>query len=118
MKKLTGYQAKYLRSLAHSLKPVVFVGQKGITDTLIASTELAFERHELIKVKFVDFKEKNQKKEIAEIMKIKTGSLMAGMIGHVAIFYKQHRDPEKRRIKLPERSDSIHKPPRFSGKRI
>jgi RNA-binding protein len=104
MKKLSGYQAKYLRSLAHALKPVVFVGQKGITDALIASTELAFDRHELIKVKFVDFKEKNQKKEIAEIIKIKTGSLMAGMIGHVAIFYKQHRDPEKRRIKLPERS--------------
>ena len=26
---------------------------------------------------------------------------MAGMIGHIAIFYRQHRDPEKRRIVLP-----------------
>ena len=104
MKILTGYQAKYLRSLAHALKPVVFVGQKGITDALIASTEHAFDQHELIKVKFVDFKEKNQKKEIAEIIKMKTGCLMAGMIGHVAIFYKQHVDPEKRKVILPERS--------------
>jgi len=102
MKKLTGLQAKYLRSLAHALKPVVFVGQKGITDALITSTEQALVRHELIKVKFIDFKGKEQKKEIAEIIQIKTGCLMAGMIGHVAIFYKQHDDPEKRRVVLPE----------------
>ena len=102
MKKLTGLQAKYLRGLAHAMKPVVFVGQKGITDALIVSTEQAFDRHELIKVKFVDFKEKKQKKEIAEIIKIKTGCLMAGLIGHVAIFYKQHIDPEKRKVILPD----------------
>ena len=102
MKNLTGYRAKYLRSLAHGLKPVVFVGQKGITETLITSIEQAFDRHELIKIKFIEFKEKQQKKEIAETIKTKTGSLMAGMIGHVAIFYKQHVDPEKRRVVLPE----------------
>ena len=102
MEQLTGLQAKYLRSLAHGLKPVVFVGQKGITDALIAATEQAFDRHELIKVKFIDFKEKEQKKEITEIIKTKTGCHMAGMIGHVAIFYKQHHDPEKRRIVTPE----------------
>ena len=28
--------------------------------------------------------------------------LMAGMIGHVAIFYKQHDDPEKRKVVLPK----------------
>jgi len=101
MKKLTGFQAKYLRSLAHALKPVVFVGQKGISDALIASTEQAFDRHELIKVKFTGFKEKKQKKEIAEMIVTKTSCLMAGMIGHVAIFYRQHDDPEKRRVVLP-----------------
>ncbi len=102
MKKLSGFQAKYLRGLAHALKPVVFVGQKGITDALIASADQAFDRHELIKVKFIEFKEKKQKKEIAEIIKLKTGCLMAGMIGHVAIFYKQHDDLEKRRVVLPQ----------------
>ena len=52
-------------------------------------------------MKFIDFKEKKQKNEIAEIIKKKTGCHMAGMIGHVAIFFKQHDDPEKRRIVLP-----------------
>ena len=102
MKKLTGHQAKYLRGLAHGLKPVVFVGQKGITDAVIASTEQALNRHELIKIKFIDFKEKKQKKEIAEAIETKTGCSMAGMIGHIAIYYKQHNDPDKRRVVLPK----------------
>ena len=102
MKKLNGFQAKYLRGRAHSLKPVVFVGQKGITDALIRSAKEAFNRHELIKVKFIEFKEKKQKKEIAAAFGTKTDSLMAGMIGHIAIFYRQHDDPEKRKIVLPQ----------------
>ena len=101
MKKLTSIQAKFLRGLAHALKPVVFVGQKGVTPALIKSTAEAFQRHELIKVKFIDFKEKEQKKEIAVALENKTNSQMAGMIGHIAIFYKQHNDPEKRKIALP-----------------
>ena len=102
MKKLTGLQAKYLRGLAHSLKPVVFVGQKGITDTLIASTEQALDHHELIKIKFIDFKKNQQKKEITEAIEAKTGCFMVGMIGHIAILYRQHDDPEKRRVVLPK----------------
>ena len=102
MKKLTGFQAKYLRSLAHGLKPVIFVGQKGVTDALVASTEQALDRHELIKVKFIEFKEKKHKKEIAEAIEMKTGCHMAGMIGHVATFYRPHSDPEKRKVVLPK----------------
>ena len=101
MKKLSGIQAKYLRGLAHVLKPVVFVGQKGVTSALIESAEQAFQRHELIKVKFIDFKEKKQKKEIAAVIENKTNSQLAGMIGHIAIFYKQHPDPDKRKIVIP-----------------
>jgi RNA-binding protein len=101
MKKLSGIQAKFLRGLAHALKPVVFVGQKGVTSALIESTDHAFQRHELIKVKFIDFKEKKQKKEIAAVIENKTNSQLAGMIGHIAIFYKQHTDPDKRKIVIP-----------------
>ena len=101
MKKLTSIQAKFLRGLAHALKPVVFVGQKGLTTSLIASTDEAFQRHELIKVKFIDFKEKDQKKEIVAAIENETNSQMAGIIGHIAIFYRPQNDPEKRKIVLP-----------------
>jgi RNA-binding protein YhbY len=43
-----------------------------------------------------------QKKEMTTAIEQKTGCLMAGIIGHVAIVYKPHADPEKRKIVLPE----------------
>jgi RNA-binding protein len=102
MKKLTSTQAKYLRGIAHGLKPVVFIGQKGFTDALIRSTEEAFDSHELIKIKFIDYKEKKQKTEIARTLGERTGSHLAGMVGHIAIFYRQHPEAEKRKIMLPK----------------
>ena len=101
MKKLKGSQKKYLRGLAHKLKPVAFVGQKGITDQLIRSIDEALAFHELIKMKFIEFKEKDQKKAIAEAVEKRTGSEMVGMIGHTAVFYRQNTDPERRKIKVP-----------------
>ena len=74
MKELTSAQAKYLRGIAHGLKPVVFIGQKGLTDALIRSTEAAFDSHELIKIKFIDYKEKKQKTDLAVILPYYTGS--------------------------------------------
>ncbi|MBC8419660.1 MAG: ribosome assembly RNA-binding protein YhbY [Desulfobacteraceae bacterium] len=103
MKKLKGFQRKYLRGLAHSLKPIVLIGQKGLTAEVLSSAEKAFERHELIKVKFNDFKEKEEKTEISGRIEKETGAENAGMIGHTVIFYRQQEDPEKRKISLPER---------------
>jgi RNA-binding protein len=95
-------QRKYLRGLAHKLKPVVFVGQKGVTATLGKAIEEALDAHELIKVKFVEFKEKVHKTAITARIETETGAVLAGIIGHTAIFYRPHRDPEKRRIQLPQ----------------
>lgn len=103
MKKLEGFQRKYLRGLAHSLKPVVLIGQKGLTVEVLRSAKQAFERHELIKVKFHDFKEKEQKAELIELLEKKTGSEIVGVIGHTTTFYRQQSHPEKRKISLPQR---------------
>jgi len=103
MSKLEGFQRKYLRGLAHSMKPVVFIGQKGLTSGMLQSTERALDDHELIKVKFIDFKEKDQKAEIVEAIQKEIGAEVVGMIGHMAILYRQQKDPEKRRIVLPGR---------------
>jgi RNA-binding protein len=94
-------QRKYLRGLAHGLKPVVFVGQKGVTATLGEAINEALDTHELIKIKFVEFKEKAHKTAITERIETDTGAVLAGLIGHTAIIYRPHKDPEKRRIQLP-----------------
>ena len=103
MKKLKGFQKKYLKGLAHSLKPIVFVGQKGDSDSVVQATEAALNQHELIKVKFIDFKEKELKRNIIASLEQKTVCEVVGVIGHMAIMYRQHRDPEKRKITLPKR---------------
>ncbi len=103
MKKLKGFQKKHLRGLAHGLKAAVFIGQKGITDTVVKSIEAAINCHELIKVKFIEFKEKEQKKDMADAIAEKTNCEIVGIIGHTAIFYRQHSDPEKRKITVPQR---------------
>ena len=101
MKELKGSQKKYLRGLAHNLNPAAFIGQKGITDTLIEEIDQALEATKLIKVKFNDYKEKDQKSSLTEEIAKATKSHIAGMIGHVVILYRQNSDVEKQQIRLP-----------------
>jgi RNA-binding protein len=103
VEKLKGYQKKYLKGLVHRMKPLVFVGQKGLSPAVIKAVDESLQKHELIKLKFIDFKEKDQKEEIAGAIEKETSSELVGMVGHIAIFYRQHKDPEKRKINVPTR---------------
>lgn len=103
MEKIKGFQKRFLRGLAHALKPVVFVGQKGFSPTLVKAMDEALERHELIKVKFIEFKEKEKKTALIQQLEEAVDCDMVGTIGHTAAFYRQHSDPEKRKIVLPVR---------------
>lgn len=102
METLKGSQRKYLRGLAHNLNPAALVGHKGVTSSLLKEVNEGLDAGELIKVKFVDFKEKKIKTALAMEIAEKTGSHLAGLIGHVAIYYREHSDVGKRRIKIPE----------------
>ncbi len=96
--KLKGSEKKALRGFAHGLKPLVQVGKKGLTDELIASVDMALQGHELIKVRFLEFK--GEKKTLSENIAGKTGSELAGLIGNVAVFFRPHPDPAKRKIRV------------------
>jgi len=101
MQPLTSSQAKYLRGLAHNLKPVVFVGQKGVTAAVLESIREALAAHERIKGRFVDAQDRRVVAGGSAEVQHKTDSGLAGAIGHVAIFYRPRPDPEKRTIRLP-----------------
>lgn len=101
MQALSSFQSKYLRGLAHRLKPVVLVGQKGISASLLEALQEALDTHELIKVKFVDFKDRRMKAQCVAEIERRTDSCLAGLIGHTAILYRPHPNPEKRRIVMP-----------------
>ena len=99
MTTLTGSQRRYLRSLAHHLDPICYVGKNGVSDTLIESVLIALDAHELIKVKFND--RKKEKKELSAQIAERTESHLVGLIGNIATFYRQQSDEEKRKIALP-----------------
>lgn len=99
MSDLTGRQRKYLRGLAHSLKPIVHIGRNGLSDSVFEMLDQAFAHHELVKVKFVDFKD--QKSEACAMIGERLGCAHAGTVGHVAIFYRAAADPGERAIRLP-----------------
>jgi RNA-binding protein len=98
---LAGFQRKALRSLAHSLDPAVLVGQAGLSPTVLASIDAALDANELIKVKFVDRKE--EKRELTAKIAEQCTAHIAGMVGHVAILYREHSDPQERQVRLPQR---------------
>jgi RNA-binding protein len=99
MKRLSNTQKQYLRRMAHDMKPVVQIGKNGLTDQVHTAIDHELSAHELIKVKFVDFKE--QRKELTDDLVAISKSILIGLIGNVAVLYREQADPEKRRIELP-----------------
>lgn len=99
MIELSSGQRRKLKSLAHHLDPVVMVGQKGITESLSKAVDKALLDHELIKIKFVDFKDEKHKLTGEIISSVGAG--LVGIIGNIAIIYRENPDiPAKERIKL------------------
>jgi len=98
MPELSGAQRKYLRGMAHYLKPLVQVGKNGLTDPVVESIDKALDDHELVKVRISGGE---NKREMADEIAERTGSAWVGMIGFVVTLYRQQEDPEKRTIDLP-----------------
>jgi RNA-binding protein len=96
---LTGTARKYLRGLAHHLKPVVHIGKAGLAPSVLSALEAALAHHELIKVRFQDCQD--QKHALAQTIAQASHSTIVGSIGHVFMFYRQHPEPDKRKIRLP-----------------
>ncbi|MCI5829336.1 MAG: ribosome assembly RNA-binding protein YhbY [Treponema sp.] len=98
MIELTSKQRKSLEKQAHDLSPVVIIGQQGVTENLVKMVSDSLNAHELIKVKFNEYKE--DKSEYSQDIAFHTDSNLVRVIGNIAIFYRQNEDPEKRKIKL------------------
>ncbi|WP_107850533.1 ribosome assembly RNA-binding protein YhbY [Oceanimonas marisflavi] len=94
---LNNKQRQYLKGLAHSLKPVVLLGQHGLTEGVLAEIDLALNHHELIKVK-VAAEDRDVKKLVMDAIVRETGAVKVQTIGHILTIYRQS---EQKKIILP-----------------
>lgn len=79
-------QKKKLKAQAHGLKPVIIVGQAGLTDAVLAETEIALNTHELIKVKIRA--ERDERNQISEKLCTSTNATFIQSIGQITVIYR------------------------------
>jgi len=83
---LTNPQIRVLKAQAQRLKAILKVGKEGLSPRFIAALDEALKQHELVKVKFDDFKE--QKKELAPQLAEKSASYLVTRVGNVVVLYR------------------------------
>jgi RNA-binding protein len=79
-------QIRDLKARAQLLKATFKVGKEGLSPQFLAALDDALKHHELVKVKFDDFKE--QKKELAPQLAQKSGSQLVMRVGNVVVLYR------------------------------
>jgi len=96
---LKGSQRKYLRGVAHGIRPLVQNGKEGLSEGVFDAIDTALEAHELVKVKIAA--ERDEREQFVPIIENRVKCECVGTVGRMAIFYRQQSDPEKRKITLP-----------------
>src|ERR1700690_4327282 len=86
MLSLTNPQVRDLKAQAQRLKATLKVGKEGLSPQFLAALDDALKHHELVKVKFDDFKE--QKKELAQQLAEKSGSHLVTRVGNVVVLFR------------------------------
>jgi len=84
-------QRKTLKTKAHHLKPVIRIGQHGVSEGVIAETDIALDTHELIKVQIQQGEREERQAAITTLCQ-KTESELVHSIGKVFIIYRPSKD--------------------------
>lgn len=84
---LKSEQIRALRAQAHSLKPFVMIGNKGLTETVVAAINIALDDHELIKIKIAA--DRDERAEITASIIAQTGAELIQTIGQMTVIYRK-----------------------------
>lgn len=95
---LKNIQKKYLKSLAHNKKPVVIIGNNGLTASVLAEIDQALSVHELIKIR-INVGEHAERDAIIQKIETEMAAYLVQKIGHIATFFRSN--PETARVILP-----------------
>lgn len=89
---LSPEQRREYRAIAHNLKPVVIIGDKGLTENLQQELERALNDHELIKVKIAS-PDRDQRQELTEALCKASGAQLVQSIGKIAVIMRRAAKP-------------------------
>ena len=87
MKKLNPTQIRFLRAQGHHLKPVVLIGDKGLSDAVLKEISGTIKSHELIKIKVMN-DERSEREAMLETICTTTGAAAIQHIGKILLVYK------------------------------
>ena len=96
---LNSKQIKHLRGLAHAIKPVVTIGQHGVTENVESEITGALKFHELIKIKLAGVENEDRKAVVDAICTVNK-AVHVQTIGKVATIFK--RNPNRIKIDIPK----------------
>lgn len=96
---LNAKQRSFLSGRASADVTTTQLGRGGASEAFVAQLSLLLEHHELVKVKFMDFKE--ARREISEELATAASCELVRVVGNTAIFFRRQSDPEKRKILFP-----------------
>jgi RNA-binding protein len=85
--KLTTKQIAHLRGMAHSLSPVVMIGNNGLTENVLKEIELNLNAHELIKIQVAGDDRDARKAMYAQIC-AKSNAIAVHHIGKQLVVYR------------------------------
>ncbi len=94
---LSNTQKRHLRTLAHHRKPVVWIGQHGLSEGVLAELEQALDSHELVKIKIAA--DRDARDTITDAILSRTGAEAIHRIGQMLVVFR--RNPDKPKIALP-----------------
>lgn len=97
---LSMQQKKYLRGIAHHLKPVIIIGQHGLSEGLMNELNSTLDHHELIKIK-IAAGEREERKEIINTVCQTMGAELVQAIGKIFVIYRPNPDKKNSDIHLP-----------------
>ena len=93
-------QKKHLRGLGHGLKPLIMVGDAGLSASLLAEFESTLAHHELIKVRVRVGDRETRDRMIGELCETASAELVQ-RVGNMALLYRANPKKKKNRIVLP-----------------
>ena len=126
METLTPSRRSELRTEAHALRPVVIVGDKGLTDSVVAEIGRALDAHELIKVRAVTDDRQAREAWMREICE-RLDAHPVQQIGKVLVIYRENPEPPPppkaapaRKAPSPRKRGPVDSrpPPRASGSKL